>query len=202
MDRFYGGIRKLVKVLVFILFRFKIIGEGNIPEDRNYIACCNHISMCDPVFIMLAEKKRPVRFMAKESVFKMPVLGSVFRRIGAISVSRGGKGNLSAVKQAEDAIKRGDVLGIFPEGTRSRNGDIQQGKTGAVMIANKCGADILPCALVVSRGRVRPFKRITLCIGPLIPVSEIAVSGISSSDLREGTRKIMSAIAGLKEQNQ
>ena len=199
MTGFYRFVCSVTAVLARILFRFRVTGEENIPTDQNFIVCCNHISLIDPIFLMLAFPKRCICFMAKESLFRKPVLGWALRKLRAIPIYRGGKGNLSAVKTGNEVLQNNDVLGIFPEGTRSKTGQLLQGKSGAVMIANRVGCPIVPCAVLTAKGKVRPFRKVLLRIGSPISLECIAVENNSSSQLRNGTKYLMGEIASLME---
>ena len=199
MTRFYRFVCCVTCVLAKLLFGFQVTGEENIPTDQKFIVCCNHISLIDPIFLILAFPKRCICFMAKESLFQKPILGWAMRKMRAIPVHRGGKGNVSAIKTANEVLQDNDVLGIFPEGTRSKTGKLLQGKSGAVMIANRVGCPIVPCAILTAKGKVRPFRKVTLRIGRPVALERIYAENNSSAQLRSGTKLLMGEIGQLLE---
>lgn len=201
MTRFYRFLLSCARGISAMLFRFRVEGSEHIPEHTPFVLCCNHLSFFDPIFLMLAFSTTPVCFLAKESLFHKPVLGWALRKLKAIPVNRGGKGNISAVRQGSAVLGENCILGIFPEGTRSKDGKLHPGKSGAVLIANLHSCDVMPCAIVTKKGRVRPFRQVTLRLGAAIPFGEIAAPTHAAAQLREGTRLIMSRIAGLLEES-
>lgn len=139
---------------------FRVMGRENIPEGPCVI-CSNHAGMADPIWTILA-LRQPFffRIMAKDQLMHIPVLKYVFRWIGMIGVKRG-ENDISAVKAALKALKNGEKLLIYPEGTRVPQGRIQ-GKTGAAMLAVRSGCPVLP--IYIQRRR-HPFSSLKMVIG-------------------------------------
>lgn len=155
----------MVKALYAIPFRFQIIGEENIPKDGGIIFCPNHISNHDAITIAISQK-RQLSFMGKDSLFRIPVLGWLFKKIGAFPVKRG-TGDIGAVRKAIEIIQNNNALVMFPEGTRNKTENLLlEFKTGAALVAKKGNAKIVPVAII---GRYRLFSRITVQFAP--PVS-------------------------------
>lgn len=125
--------------------------RAELPQEQGYIMASNHVSDMDPVMLGLAFHK-PLNFMAKEELFRIPVFNSIIRALGAFPVARG-KGDQAAIDHAVGIVKNGGVLGIFPEGTRFKDGKLHRLKSGAVVIAAKTGADVLPTCIRYEKRR-------------------------------------------------
>lgn len=150
----YKFLRIICTILVKIIFRPKVIGKENIPENGPIIFAGNHKHAVDPVVVMTSTK-RIVHYMAKEEIFK-GLHGIIFKKIGLIKVSRG-KSNPLAVLEAERILEDNGTIGIFPEGTRNRtNNELLKFRHGAVAIASKTNSPIIPFAI---RGKYRVFRK-------------------------------------------
>lgn len=134
----------------FLALRMRSHGMKNMPRAGGVIVVANHIDFFDPVLIDAATP-RPVLWMAKAEAFDYPVLRWFARQAGAFPVERG-KPDRSALRHAEALLAEGLVVGMFPEGTRSRTGGLQQPYSGASMLAVRTNAPIVPCAIVGSEG--------------------------------------------------
>lgn len=153
--------KKLYKVLkvtvgnIFkILYRPKVYGIENIPKDGALIFAGNHRHAFDPVAVM-SNTERIVHYMAKESIFK-GLHGKLLEAIGIIKVYRT-KSNPVAVSEAMQVLEQGGTIGIFPEGTRNKTEqELLEFRHGAVVIAQKSGAPIIPFAI---KGRYRLFRK-------------------------------------------
>ena len=143
-----------------IAFRFKVVGKENIPTDIGFILCSNHISAYDPIFIAIDLKKQ-VHYMAKEELFENPFFRFFGNGVGAFSVKRGA-GDANALQTAIDYVKKGEVLGIFPEGTRSKDGKPLRPKSGAAYVAKETGAAVLPVTVCCEGGKVKMFRKVTV----------------------------------------
>jgi 1-acyl-sn-glycerol-3-phosphate acyltransferase len=128
--------------LQFKIMGWKVQGVENLPRQGPVILAINHISMWDPV-VAACSIPRPARFMAKEEIFSLPLLGRLFLKLGAFPIKRG-QGDINAIRQSLSILKEGQVLGLFPEGKRSKNGNIQKGMPGMVFLMEKSKASIVP----------------------------------------------------------
>lgn len=161
-----------MKVIVFLaksflrfIFRIHVHGEENFPKEGAVIVAMNHKSNWDgPVVAVMLP--RPLCFMAKKILFKIPVVSTVLKRAHAIPVNRNGF-DIAAIKAAMGALRAGKGIGIFPEGTRVFTAERPQAKSGAVMMAEKTGAPIVPVGI---RGDYHLFAKIDLHIGKPITV--------------------------------
>ena len=161
----------------------------------------NHISYLDPVLWIIVIRRR-IRFMAKQELFKNPLLGWFLRRMDVFGIERGG-GDMAAVKTAIRVVRNGEILGLYPEGTRSKDGKPGRAKTGVALIAKAAKCDVVPAA-VICRGKLRPFKRIRLVVGKPVSYQEIAdrTPDNSRESLRAAADYIMGQITTLWEQHQ
>ena len=122
----------------------KVEGKENIPEGP-VVICCNHSAASDPIYLLgKARLSEPVPIMAKQELMKIPVLGWLYQKLGAIPLDRSGS-DLVAIKTAMKALREGKKLLIFPEGTRVRKGKKSEPHSGAVMLAVRTNTKILPC---------------------------------------------------------
>ena len=172
---FYKIIRFIFAPIICLIFNLNFVGTENIKESGSAIICSNHRSLFDPIFIAIGVKKRPLCFMAKAELFKFKPFGFILSKLGAFPVNRG-TGDVSAIKNAEKYLSLGKLLLIFPEGTRSKDGNPLRPKSGAVYIASDTGADILPVAVCYEGEKLSLRKKVTVCYGEVIPNSEIKVS--------------------------
>ena len=150
---------KLIKViysfLLKVLYRPKVIGTDNIPKEGSVIFAGNHRHAFDPVVVM-SNTNRIVHFMAKEELFK-GLHGILFKKLDIIPVYRSRQDNTSSIVQANNILKSGGTVGIFPEGTRNRTEkDLLNFKTGTIRIAKDTGSMIIPFAI---RGKYKILKK-------------------------------------------
>ncbi|MDT3426837.1 1-acyl-sn-glycerol-3-phosphate acyltransferase [Paenibacillus forsythiae] len=167
--------RGLLRLIYSVLFPLKTVGIENIPNEGGVLLCGNHTSNLDP-FTMGIKLERKVNYMAKAELFKVPVLGPLIKRVGAFPVKRGGVSKES-IKTALHLLRSGQVMGIFPEGTR--NSDVGIAKKGAATFALRSGAAVVPAAII---GPYKPFRRMVVVYGAPIDLSEYAAGGSDSAE--------------------
>ena len=175
------------------LYRIQVIGKENFPKDSGVLLCSNHIDNLDPPVVGLTAP-RPVHFMAKEELFQQPILKSILPNVHAFPVKRG-LSDRQAIRKALELLRTGQVVGMFPEGTRSKTGEIGKGLTGAGFFALKGEALVMPCAII---GPYRPFKKLKVVYGKPIDMTPYRERKASAE---EATEVIMAAIRELKEKN-
>jgi len=141
----YHTARKLIKLYFDIFHDWEVIGQENIPKEGKIIIMSNHISGYDPPLIGAAVK-RPVHFMAKEELFSNIFLRLIMKIAGAFPVRRG-RPDRKAIKKAIRLLENGDIVGIFPEGTRHQEGKPGKAKAGAVMLPLMTKSPILPIGI-------------------------------------------------------
>jgi len=143
---FYCVIRALLWLLLKVFWRMEIIGIENLPESGGLIIASNHVSYLDPA-VLAASLNRKIYFITKKEVFKNGFVSFIFKNLNAISVDRE-NADILAFKKAINILREEKVLGIFPEGSRSSNGELQELKLGVIKIAMKTGVPILPVGII------------------------------------------------------
>ncbi len=195
----------LVYTLVWPIFHtilpFKIIGKEKLAHHRGgYAICANHISFVDPAYIVYAlTRKNRVFFMSKQELFKNKLTGWLIHGIGGFPVNRSA-GASTGLKTAEEILKSGHTLGIFPEGTRSRNGELGKAKAGAAMVVSGLNTYVLPITLICKKQQVRPFRKVTVVIGDPVTMPQQNEDMPKREYLRLCTKAIMSPIEEALEQ--
>ena len=189
----------ILRPLFFLIFPYKFINKDKIPQkDGPLVVCCNHISLLDPFYLYLS-LNRPIYFMAKSELFKNPLIGLFLTTFfGVFPVARG-KGDFIAITHSLSILENGRVLGIYPEGTRSKDGKLGMIKSGTSLIVAKAQSPVLPCVLFTKDNRVRAFRRTTLVFGDVMTPDDMHLSG-EKPDLRYATRKISSTFNDLLEE--
>lgn len=173
----------------------RAIGRENIPEGAA-LFCPNHTSLTDPLFAVFAMhlKNRP-QVMAKAEIMEVPVLGWILKKAGVFAVERG-KSDVGAIKRALKCLKSGEKLLLFPEGTRSKTGELGPAKGGAAMLAVRTGVPIVPMYIPAEK---KWFRRTSVVFGtPYIP--QIAGAKGTSEEYEAIAQDLMARIALLKEQ--
>nr|WP_236628769.1 lysophospholipid acyltransferase family protein [Cryobacterium roopkundense] len=193
--------------------RFRIVDADKFPRTGAFVLAPNHYSEIDPVVMGVVSWKlgRLPRFLAKASVFEIPIVGAVLRRSGQIPVQRGGSVRGSGpVKAAQLLVERGQMVVVYPEGTLTRDPDMwpMRGKTGAVRIALEQDIPIVPAAHwgtqhVMERYSKKisffPRKTISVKIGDPVDLSAFRGRSLDTATLNEATAVVMEAITGLLE---
>ncbi|WP_405634298.1 1-acyl-sn-glycerol-3-phosphate acyltransferase [Streptomyces sp. NBC_01178] len=194
-----------------LLFRPRIEGLENIPEDGAAIVAGNHLSFSDH-FLMPAILKRRITFLAKAEYFTGPgikgrLTAAFFRSAGQIPVDRSGKdAGQAAIREGLGVLGRGELLGIYPEGTRSHDGRLYKGKVGVAVMAITAGVPVVPCAMVGTfeiqpPGQVVPkIKRVAIRFGEPLDFSRYAGMENQKAAIRAVTDEIMYAILELSGQ--
>ena len=159
--------RAISNGVLFPLYQFKVIGKENFPEEGGVLLCSNHIHNFDPEVVGITAP-RPIHFMAKEELFSVPILGKILPHINAFPVKRG-MSDRGALRQGLAILKEDKVLGLFPEGTRSKTGELGEGLAGAGFFALRSNAHVVPCAII---GPYKPFKRLKVVYGKPIDMEE------------------------------
>ena len=189
------------------LWRFHLEGMENIPVDGPAILCPNHVSFLDSAFTMLVAG-RNVSFVGKAEYMDDWKTRHLFPMLGMIPIDRsGGSRSAGALLAAEAVLRRGELFGIFPEGTRSRDGMLYKGHTGAARLALTIGCPLLPVGIVGTReiqppDKVMPklFRDVTFRVGRPIDVSRYADREGDHMILREITDELMFEIRELTGQ--
>lgn len=165
---FYGFACLGVRLLLRLLTRCVVEGLENIPATGPLLLVANHLNLVDPP-VLGAILPRRIVFMAKEELFRTPVIGSVVSWYGAFPVKRG-QADRQALRTAVAILEKGGVVGMFPEGTRSKTGKMNEAHPGAALLAVLGSAPVLPIA-ITGTDRLRSVRalftrpKITIRIG-------------------------------------
>jgi len=199
--------RAVLRPLTKKLWKFHFEGFENLPDSGPAILCPNHISFLDSVFTMV-HAGRQISFVGKAEYMDSWKTKHLFPALGMIPIDRsGGSKSEGALLAAETVLRRGELFGIFPEGTRSRDGVLHKGHTGAARLALKVGCPILPVGIIGTRDIQPPdsvMPRLgldcTIKIGKPIDVARYGLRADDHMVLREITDELMYEIQALTGQ--
>lgn len=193
-----------------LMFNIKTIGKENLPEG-GYILVGNHLSYLDPfsfAYSVYIHMKRVPHYLAKESIFRIPIIGKILPKVGQIPVYRGGKSNEEPLRAAKEYLKAGQVVVVFPEGTLTRDPDQwpMRGKAGAIRLAVELGLPIVPCGQwgvekvlgnYSKKFRPNPFHTVRVKIGKPMFFKELEGKTPSAKELADATDKVMREISAI-----
>ncbi|HHW35961.1 MAG TPA: 1-acyl-sn-glycerol-3-phosphate acyltransferase [Bacillales bacterium] len=185
--------KALCSIYLKLQYKIEVVGIENIPKDGGVLLCSNHISNNDPPLVGVT-CPRDISFMAKEELFRMPVIKTIMNGIRAFPVKRG-MSDRNALKAGLSLLKEGNVLGLFPEGTRSKTGELGTGLAGAGFFALRSNAAVVPCAVI---GPYKRFGKMKVVYGKPIDFEPIRAGKLSAQD---ATDIIMKEIGLLIENN-
>lgn len=205
----------VVVPLLSLLFKLEIHGREKLPRDGAYVLAPNHLSEIDPLVVALAVWRmgRAPRFMAKESLFRVPVLGWVLRITGMVPVARATSAAAAraTLEASETLVRHGRGVIVYPEGSLTREPDLwpMRGKTGAVRLALAGGIPVIPMAhwgaqqVLPRYGKLKlwPLRRhVRVIVGDPVDLSAYADRASSQSALVEATDVVMADVAALLSQ--
>lgn len=202
----YRVAKAVMAPVLRVFFRVRVEGLHHLPPGPVILAA-NHLSFMDSLFLGLATPC-PIAFMAKAEYFDKRRTAWIFRATGQIPLRRGSAAAADhALAEAQGVLSEGGAVGIYPEGTRSRDGKLQRGKTGPARLAQATGAPIVPVGLagtaeVQAPGELLPrlFRPVTIRFGPARRVPS-AGEGAGRAGLRSATDSLMGDIAALSGQD-
>jgi 1-acyl-sn-glycerol-3-phosphate acyltransferase len=194
----------LIQLIFYKTFlRCRYRGAENVPKSGPVILASNHISYLDPMVIGCGIW-RPCAFMAKEQLFRHRLLGWFITKVNSFPVKRG-TGDRAALKRSEEVLEKGMPLVIFPEGTRSETGDLQEPEMGVGMIAYRTGAPVVPVYVsgtnnALPKGGGLRLAPISATYGEPIRFTVPEGRKASREEYEAAARRIMAAIAKLRDE--
>ncbi len=197
-------------LLARIFFHASVEGVEHVPRTGPFILVANHCSNLDPPIVGWAtghKVGRVIHFMAKMEMRRWPLAGWLAQNSGVIFVRRG-EADRAAQTAALDALGAGRPIALFPEGTRSRDGRLRQGRGGAAFLAMRSGAPLLPVAIsgthriFPGRSRFPHASRVAVRIGEPFALPHVPDGRLDREALADGTERIMAAIEGLLPEEQ
>ena len=189
----YRVAKSFVWLYLHAIFRFHVSGRQNVPKRGGVLLAANHISAYDPPAVGCVIP-RPAYFMAKKELFDNPLKNLIMSIARCIPIHRGDVGR-ATIKRINELLNQGQAILLFPEGTRSRNGELIAGKEGVGMIAAHNKVDVVPvhvAGLYKVRGSIFRRPKISISFGEPVRISSvIAESGLHR---RESYRAITAAV--------
>ncbi len=201
----YWLARGFVYLCLWVKYRIRTEGRGHIPAEGGLVIAANHCSYLDPPTMAAAVHNRLVHFMARDTLFSNAFVRWYFPRAGVIALDRT-RGDLGALKKAVSLLKEGQVIGLFPEGTRSPDGKMRDAKGGIGFLIAKGAAPVVPMhisgtfeAFPKGANRFGP-GRIQVRFGPLITIEEIRAAMPEKGDYEAVWALVMRRIRELAEE--
>lgn len=192
----------IIRSFLVLYCRLQVKGKENIPSDGGMIIASNHIAAGDPPFVG-SSLEREVYFLAKRELFRNPLLGTLIKNVNAIPVNRG-VFDRKALARSEEILRKGFGLVLFPEGTRSKTGELGRGKPGIGMLARHAMVPIVPAYIKNSNRFLRlPFtgKRLTINFGEPLTPEWLSKISEDKGGFRAIVMEVMERIRLLKEKS-
>lgn len=191
----YNIIKKLIRSYYKTFYKITIINKEKLENSSGVVLSGNHTSNHDPVLLYTLFDK-PTRFIAKEELFKVPVIKTILEKVEMIPVKRGSF-DRACINAAVNGLKAGQNIGIFPEGTRSKTKDLKLGEAhnGVSLISSRAGANVLTFAIIPKK-HFRVFSEIKIVIGEEIDTATLKEKGYKHDQI---TAEIMKSIENLIE---
>ncbi len=203
MEPVYGFFYGLCQLAYQMFFRGDVAGLENLPLEGGYIVAANHASHLDPPIVGLF-LPRQVSFFARKTLWKPGVVARWLDAVGTIPVDRDGGTSLDAIKRVLQALARGKVVIVFPEGTRSPNGELQAPKPGVGLLACKAHLPVVPARVFGSfeafgrGGRFRPGSPVSVAYGPPLAPEDYDHPSDGKERYARTAQRIMEAIARIE----
>ena len=193
------GVRKFVKgflrTLYRIAYRMEITGEENktkAGEKGGFIICANHVNFLDAVAVVVFSKEK-IRFIGKYDLARVGIIRWLEHLFDVIPIKRNTQ-DLEAMKRSLKALKNGEILGIFPEGTRKGMAKKQKIKNGAAFMAIRSGVPVVPVGI---SGSFKPFSKVRITYGEPLDLSKYKIKGQEKAGQEQATKEIMDNIVML-----
>ena len=178
--KLYSFIRFFVVLPVRLIFNLRVEGRENIPKEA-FLLCSNHISAADPLLLAVAFPT-PIRFVGKEEIMGNWFLRTIAKIDGLIPINRG-TADLKAMRACMNAIKQGDNVGIFPQGTRTHSmPDAETALPGTGLIILHTKAPVVPVSIIAKEHKVKLFRKCRIVIGKPVRYEEYSAQATTSAE--------------------
>lgn len=208
----YRAVANVLRPTALLMMRKDWHGAQHLPQDTGYIAVSNHVSPVDPITFahFLYNNGQPPRFLAKASLFDIPVAGRLLTKLDQIPVYRGTKRARDALDAGAKVLERGDMIAVFPEGTLTKDPELwpMVARVGAARMALEQDVPVIPVAqwgaqrlLPPGAKMLRPFprKKVTVVAGPPVDLDDFRGVPLDAAVLRAATARIMAALTSMLE---
>ncbi|HLR20416.1 MAG TPA: lysophospholipid acyltransferase family protein [Tissierellaceae bacterium] len=190
---FYNIVKSIVGIILKPFYPIQVHGIENISSNGKLLLCSNHVSKLDPILITIGFP-RQINWMAKSELFKNKILSFIITKLKAFPVNRK-ETDINAIKNALRVLKKNEVLGIFPEGTRVKEFNLKNAKSGAALISLRSRAPILP---VYIEEDYKMFTKVNIYIGKPIRYYETFNKKVSPEDYKFISEDLLKRIYSLK----
>lgn len=206
IGRWHRSTRLVSAPLRHVWLNVELHDVENVAPDGGVLLAANHLSFLDSMLLMYS-LPRPVTFLGKAEYLNGRITRTLFPAAGMIPVDRSGRGITRSLGLAADRLRRGEVVGIFPEGTRSRDGCLHRGHAGVAHLALRTGVSIVPVGIRGTDAALPPGARVpqrraavSIHYGAPISVAPWLADGATGTAKREITDEVMQSIAALSGQ--
>ena len=192
----YTAARFVANLLFKTVMPVRYHNEERLALDAPYIIIGNHSHWMDPVVLAVPVRRYQVTFLGKKELMKNPIANWVFRKINVIPVDRHNT-DMAAMRACVKAVREGQILGIFPEGTRYHQGVMEELESGVAMIALRSGVPLIP---VYVSEKLKFFRRTDVYVGEPIPLDDLKAAGINKDTCEALLKRITATYADLQKQ--
>ncbi|MFZ5943469.1 MAG: lysophospholipid acyltransferase family protein [Bacillota bacterium] len=193
----YSFLKYLFRTVLLLVSKVEVNNLENIPSSGPVLLASNHLSLWDPIVLGVVIPRK-LHFMAKEELFNIFLIGSIIRKVGTFPVKRG-SADRNAIKNSVKILKEGEVLCIFPEGTRSKTKELLPFQPGIVLIAEKGDSILIPVGIKgtnkILRKGFRPI--ISINIGEPIQIKDLIEDKLTSEKMEIISNRIQSKVKEL-----
>ena len=184
----------IMRLWFAIMFKVEIKGKENVPAEGNAIICCNHYSNYDPFAAAIYLDRLP-RYIGKKELFENKILAYLLKEVRVFPLDRKAAMDMKAVKTGLKVLKDGEILGIFAEGPRVKEGEYVDAKGGVALFGMKGNANVIPCAI---SGKYKFRNKITVEYGAPLALDEFRGQKLTAEVMSEITDVIMGKVEEMK----
>lgn len=191
----YTIAKPIAALLLKTFLPVKYHQRERLDAEAPYIIIANHLSMLDPVIIGVPIKKHQVRFVGKKELCKNKLVAALFKNLRMIPVDRHNS-DMEAMRACMKVTRDGEILGIFPEGTRYHNGLMEELESGVGLIALRSRVPLIPMYIT---GKLKLFRRLHVYVGEPIPTEDLREQGVDKETCDQLLKRITACYAEMKE---